>query len=67
MFTEVRHAILPLALRRLHYKDDLERAFPSLDDKKIQIEAGLELVELDSAAAQLDKALSVIVKLEELA
>jgi Family of unknown function (DUF6492) len=25
MFTEVRHAILPLALRRLHYKDDLER------------------------------------------
>ena len=26
MFTEVRQAILPLALRRLHRKDDLERA-----------------------------------------
>src|SRR5260370_2525163 len=25
MFTEVRQAILPLALRRLHRKDDLER------------------------------------------
>ena len=26
MFTEVSQAILPLALRRLHRKDDLERA-----------------------------------------
>jgi tetratricopeptide (TPR) repeat protein len=48
-------------------QNDLERAFSSLDDKKIQIEAGLELIELDSASAQLDKALSVAVKIEELA
>lgn len=48
-------------------QNDLERAFPSLDDKKIQIEAGLELIELDSASAQLDKASSVAAKLENLA
>ena len=48
-------------------QNHLERAFLNLDDKKIQIEAGLELVEIHSAAAQLDKALSVAAKLEELA
>jgi tetratricopeptide (TPR) repeat protein len=48
-------------------QQDLERAFSNLDDKKIRIESGLELIELDSAAAQLDKALSVAAKLEELA
>jgi len=48
-------------------QNDLERAFSNLDDKKIRIESGLELIELDSAAAQLDKALSVATKLEELA
>jgi tetratricopeptide (TPR) repeat protein len=47
-------------------RSDLERAFSHLDDKKIRIEAGLELIELESASAQLDKALSVVVKLEEL-
>jgi tetratricopeptide (TPR) repeat protein len=44
----------------------LERAFSNLDDKKIQIEAGLELIELDIAEAQLDRALSVAAKLQEL-
>ena len=48
-------------------QSDLERAFSNLDDKKIQIEAGLELIELHSASAQLDKALPVAAKLEELA
>ena len=48
-------------------QNDLERAFSNLDDKKIQIQAGLELVELDSASAQLEKALSVAAKLQELA
>ena len=43
-------------------QDDLERAFSNLDDKKIRIEAGLELIELHSASAQLDKALAVAVK-----
>ena len=48
-------------------QSDLESAFPNLDDKKIQTEAGLELIELDSASAQLDKALAVATKLEALA
>ncbi len=48
-------------------QSDLERAFLNLNDPKIQIQAGLELIELDSAAAQFDKALSVADKLEELA
>ncbi|MFL6447756.1 MAG: tetratricopeptide repeat protein [Bryobacteraceae bacterium] len=46
---------------------NLERAFSKLEDKKIQIEAGLELIEIHSAAAQLEKALSIAVKLQELA
>ena len=44
----------------------LERAFSNLDEKKIRIEVGLELVELYSASAQLGKALSVAAKMEEL-
>jgi tetratricopeptide (TPR) repeat protein len=48
-------------------QNQLERAFWNMDDKKIQIEAGLELVELHSASSQLDKALSVARKLTELA
>lgn len=45
----------------------LEEAFSHLDDRKIRIEAGLDLIQLDSASARLDKALSVAAKLEELA
>ena len=48
-------------------QNHLERAFSNLDDQKIQIEAGLELIEIHSAAAQFDKALSVAGKLQELA
>jgi tetratricopeptide (TPR) repeat protein len=47
-------------------QNDLERAFPSLDERKIQIQVGLELIELDSASSRFDKALSVAVKLQEL-
>ncbi len=46
---------------------DLERAFSNLDDKNFRIEVGLELIELDSAAAQFDKALATVTKVEELA
>jgi tetratricopeptide (TPR) repeat protein len=64
-------ALLGIAEKRTgdprHAQEDLEGAFANLDDKKIRIEAGLELIELHSAAAQLDKALVVAVKLEELA
>jgi tetratricopeptide (TPR) repeat protein len=47
-------------------RNDLERAYSNLDDKKIRIEAGLELIELENAAGESYKALSVILKLEEL-
>jgi tetratricopeptide (TPR) repeat protein len=48
-------------------QSDLERAFPNLDDKKIQIEAGLELIEIHSASGQFDKALAMASRLQELA
>jgi tetratricopeptide (TPR) repeat protein len=46
---------------------DLERAFPNLDDRKFQVEVGLELIEIYSASAQMEKALSLGMKLRELA
>lgn len=64
-------ALLGIAEKRTGHPrealEDLERAFSNLDDQKIQIEAGLELIELDTASAQMDKALSVAAKLEVLA
>ena len=64
-------ALLGIAEKRtgnlIEAQKDLERAFSNLDDKKIQMEAGLELIELHSASAQLNKALSVAIKLQELA
>ena len=47
-------------------QSDLEQAFPNLNDNKIQKQAGLELIELDSSFGQFAKALSVVEKLEEL-
>jgi tetratricopeptide (TPR) repeat protein len=48
-------------------QNDLERAFSNLDDKNFRIEVGLELIELDSASAQFDKALAAVTRVEELA
>lgn len=45
----------------------LEQAFSYLDKDKIGIQVGLELIELHIAAAQFEKALSVAVKLGQLA
>lgn len=45
---------------------DLEQAFPRLTDISIQKEAGLELVELESAQGELTTALSVTEKLQSL-
>lgn len=39
---------------------DLEKSFPELLEKKVRIEAGLELIELYSATEDLDKASTVI-------
>jgi Flp pilus assembly protein TadD len=45
----------------------LEQAFAHLDNDKIGIQVGLELIELYSAAAHFEKALAVTVKLGQLA
>jgi len=48
-------------------QSDLEQAFPGIDDAKFKKQVGLELIEIDSAAAQFSKALAVTAKLEEVA
>jgi len=45
----------------------LEGAFSKLDDQKIRIQVGLELIEIHSAAAQFEKALAVAATLAQLA
>lgn len=45
---------------------DLQQSFSKLEERKIQKQAGLELVELDSSFGQLAQAASVTEKLEEL-
>ena len=52
---------------RTQARADLERAFANLDDKKIRVDAGLELIELYSAVSELDKALATAIKLHEIA
>lgn len=63
-------ALLGLAEKRtgdpVNAQTDLEQAFPNLNEKKIQKQAGLELIELDSAFGQYARALSVVEKLQEL-
>jgi tetratricopeptide (TPR) repeat protein len=53
-------AVLGMAERRTGESksalSDLEKAFPMLQEQKIQIEAGLELIEIHTAAGDLDKA-----------
>jgi len=39
---------------------DLEKAFPHLEEQKLRVEAGLELVEVDYAQRNLDKAAEVV-------
>jgi tetratricopeptide (TPR) repeat protein len=46
---------------------DLDIASPHLTDKKIQIEAGLELIEAESSVGQFEKAASVVANLQALA
>jgi cytochrome c-type biogenesis protein CcmH/NrfG len=45
---------------------DLEQAFPKVQDKKIRIEAGMELIEIYSATSNLDKAAAVVADLRKL-
>lgn len=46
-------------------QNDLEQAFPSIDDPKFMKQVGLELIEIDSATSQFSKALATSAKLEE--
>lgn len=39
---------------------NLEKAFPKLQEQKIQIEAGMELIEIHTAAGDLDKAAATV-------
>jgi tetratricopeptide (TPR) repeat protein len=63
-------ALLGIAEKRIGdpsaAQTDLEKAFTNLDDKNIQKEAGLELIELASATGRLDKAAAVAATLENL-
>jgi tetratricopeptide (TPR) repeat protein len=45
---------------------DLEKAFPKLQEEKIQIDAGMELVEIYSGAGDLDKAAATVSQLRSL-
>jgi Flp pilus assembly protein TadD len=45
---------------------DLEQSFPQLQEKKLRIQVGMELVEVYYAAAELDKAATVIGTLRQL-
>jgi len=45
---------------------DLEKAFPKLQEEKVQIEAGMELIEIYSGAGDLDKAAATVSALRSL-
>jgi cytochrome c-type biogenesis protein CcmH/NrfG len=45
---------------------DLEGAFPQLQEEKLRIEAGMELIEIDYGANDLDKAAGVVSALRQL-
>ncbi|MGD0569780.1 MAG: tetratricopeptide repeat protein [Candidatus Sulfotelmatobacter sp.] len=47
-------------------RGDLEKAFPRVQEEKIRIETGMELIEIDSAAGDLDKAASIVSDLRKL-
>jgi len=46
---------------------DLEQAFPQLQEEKLRIQAGMELIEIYYAAGQLDKAAAIVATLRQLA
>jgi tetratricopeptide (TPR) repeat protein len=47
-------------------RGDLEKAFPNLAEEKVRVQAGLELIEIYSAADDLDKAAATVGVLREL-
>jgi tetratricopeptide (TPR) repeat protein len=63
-------ALLGIAEHRTGQLDparaDLERAFPNLTEKNVQIQTGMELIDLYSSQGELDKAATVVSKLREI-
>lgn len=63
-------ALLGIAERRTGdiptARADLEQAFPKLQDEKIRIQTGMELIEIYSASEDLDKAASTVSVLREM-
>jgi tetratricopeptide (TPR) repeat protein len=47
-------------------RHDLEKAFPNVQDEKIRIETGMELVEIYSSSGDLDKAAAIVTELQKL-
>jgi Tfp pilus assembly protein PilF len=47
-------------------RNDLEKAFPNVPDQKIKIQAGMELIEIDSGAGDLDQAAAIVSVLQKL-
>ncbi len=58
------HALLGIGEKRMGdlpaATADLEAAFPNLQDQKIRVEAGMELIEIYSATSNLDKAAATV-------
>jgi tetratricopeptide (TPR) repeat protein len=47
-------------------RNDLEAAFPNLTEKNVQVQTGMEMIDLYSSAGELDRAATVVSKLREL-
>jgi Tfp pilus assembly protein PilF len=47
-------------------RGDLEKAFPHLEEQKLRVRAGLELIEIDYAGRDLDKAAEIVNQLRRL-
>jgi tetratricopeptide (TPR) repeat protein len=47
-------------------RTDLEQAFPNLTEKNVEIQTGMEMIDLYSSAGELDSAATVVSKLREL-
>jgi len=47
-------------------RGDLEKAFPDVQEEKIRIDTGMELIEIESRAGDLDKAAAIVTDLRKL-
>lgn len=64
-------ALLGMAEKRIgqsaNARTDLEHAFPQLEEEKVRLESGMELIELYYAAGELDKAAGIVGNLKQFA